>query len=432
MSIAVVTFTDLAPNADLVLRPGKNLRTGEGQFQARFKHATSLEEDVLTLASAVFASDLAFKRGLREQFTRTIDLTVPVVNLAAFQGIRDELVYILFILSHDAWNIRFSQKPGSPEIPCTDDCNVPGKVLLFSGGLDSLAAAVRYAESEEAVQLVSHTTGNQTVATAQASLFKYLDRTYTGKLDRIAVRVGGVNRPQYPFLSDENREETQRTRSFLFLCLAALTARRRGIHDVVVIAENGQLAIHLPLTAARISAFSTHTAHPEFVARMGPMLTQLLGFRINIENPFLYMTKAEVIEALAKSHSEIIPVAVSCWKASRIAGGKNHCGFCIPCLVRRIALEYRGMTIDEYQRDILSEKVGKLDSDDDGKRNLMELAEFVCTFANSAPLAEMEVLYPELVSQYYDGTRAVDMYRRFAVEARSVFDNYRYIRKLVR
>ena len=90
------------------------------------------------------------------------------------------------------------------------------------------------------------------------------------------------------------------------------------------------------------------------------------------------------------------------------------------------------MTIDEYQRDILSEKVGKLDSDDDGKRNLMELAEFVCTFANSAPLAEMEVLYPELVSQYYDGTRAVDMYRRFAVEARSVFDNYRYIRKLVR
>jgi 7-cyano-7-deazaguanine synthase in queuosine biosynthesis len=408
------------------------LRTGERQFVARFTHATSLEEDLLTLAAAVFASDIAFKRGLREQFTRTIDLTVPVVNLPTFQGIRDELVYNLFLLSHDAWTIRFTQKLGTPEIPRPDDSGVPGKVLLFSGGLDSLAAAVRYSESEEAVQLVSHTTGNQTVTAAQASLFKYLNRAYPGKLDRVAVRVGGVNRPEYPFPTDESREETQRTRSFLFLCLAALTARRRGIHDVVVIAENGQLAIHLPLTAARISAFSTHTAHPEFVARMGPMLTQLLGFRINIENPFLYMTKAEVIEPLAVSHPQAIPEAVSCWKASRVMGAKKHCGFCIPCLVRRIALEYRRVNIDEYYRDILSEKVGKLDSDDDGKRNLMELAEFVCTFANPASLAEMEVLYPELVSEYYDASRAVDMYRRFAAEARSVFENYKHIRKLLR
>ena len=71
------------------------------------------------------------------------------------------------------------------------------------------------------------------------------------------------------------------------------------MEDVVVIAENGQMAIHLPLTTARIGGFSTHTAHPEFVRMMGKLLSTLLDYPIRIENPFLYMTKAEVVAAVA-------------------------------------------------------------------------------------------------------------------------------------
>ncbi len=131
----------------------------------------------------------------------------------------------------------------------------------------------------------------------------------------------------------------------LFLALAALVARRNGVEDVVVIAENGQMAIHLPLTTARIGAFSTHTAHPEFVHMMSKLLTTFLDYPIKIENPFLYMTKAEVVAATVKRHREVVEGTVSCWKTSRVVGDKKHCGYCVPCLSRRIALETHGLEL---------------------------------------------------------------------------------------
>jgi Queuosine biosynthesis protein QueC len=248
----------------------------------------------------------------------------------------------------------------------------------------------------------------------------------------LAVRVGGRHRPGYPFPPDRDREETQRTRSFLFLALGALAARRRGFHDVVLIAENGQMAIHLPLTAARISAFSTHTAHPEFVDLAGKIFSQILSFQIKIENPFLYLTKAQVIGNLVASHADLIGTSVSCWKASRVSGGKNHCGSCVPCLVRRIALESHGLKPDEYHRDIFAEDLSAADPDDDGKRNLCELGEFISTFEVSRPQAEFEQLYPDLLNGAYSSPSAIEMYQRFAREARDVLDRYPAVASVLR
>jgi hypothetical protein len=58
------------------------------------------------------------------------------------------------------------------------------------------------------------------------------------------------------------------------------------------------MAIHLPLTAARIGAFSTHTAHPDFVIEMEGLLGDVLSFKLRIVNPFLYRTKAECVTGL--------------------------------------------------------------------------------------------------------------------------------------
>ena len=184
------------------------------------------------------------------------------------------------------------------------------------------------------------------------------------------------------------------------------------------------MAIHLPLSAARISAFSTHTAHPEFVQMAQSILSRLLSFDINVENPFLYMTKGQVVQELVGSHASLIELAVSCWKASRVSGGLNHCGFCMPCLVRRIGLETNGLRLAEYRRDILAEDISRLPPDDDAKRNVCELAEFVTTFEGNRARAELEEMYPELVNGSFDADQAIGMYRRFAVEARGVFDRY--------
>lgn len=432
---AVVVFEELTRELDTrYLRPGINFTTGEKEFSKEFGKPTSLELDLLTLASAVFACDLAFKRGEREKVARKIELTVPVVNLAAFNNILDDLRYTLFVLSHDAWELQFTQKEGTPESTRNWAQDVAGKTLLFSGGLDSFAAAIHYGEAGENVQLVSHITANQVVSGSQETLFTYLQNHFAGQFDRIAFRISGRSRPAkgYPFPSDREREESQRTRSFLFLSLAALTARRRGLNDIVLIAENGQMAIHLPLTAGRISAFSTHTAHPEFVHEIGCLLSTLLGYSIRIENPFLYQTKAEVIRDILTNHRETLIDTVSCWKASRVTGSNNHCGVCVPCLVRRIAIETHGIEIAEYQRDILREDVGRLPPDDEGKRNLVDLLEFIFLFSSDAPQASLENSYPELVNQRIDGVRAVEMYRRFAAEAHRVIENYPLIREMLK
>lgn len=87
----------------LLLEPGQNLRTGLNDFSARYSEYTSLEEDLLTVASAIFACDVAFKRGEREEITRSIELHLPVVNYAAFERVKTELEVLLWILSDDNW-----------------------------------------------------------------------------------------------------------------------------------------------------------------------------------------------------------------------------------------------------------------------------------------------------------------------------------------
>lgn len=434
MHKATVVFDgSTAEQGYLLLHPQVNISTGSQYFESAFGQLTSLEHDLLTVASAIYACDLAFKRGERELFPRKIELKIPVVNFSTFRNIADDLQYALLILSNDAWCITFVQRNGTPEPTQIWQQTEYGKVLLFSGGLDSLAASVLFGQHGDRVQLVSHITANRIVSGSQVTLFNYLKVFYPDQFQHDPIRVGARNNVRRGFLfpSDQNREETQRTRSFLFLVLAALIARRRGFIDVVYIAENGQMAIHLPLTTARIGAFSTHTAHPEFVHVMSQLLQTILNYPLQIVNPFLYLTKAQVVANVVQTVPQILKGSVSCWKASRVTGAFNHCGFCIPCLIRRIAVETHNISISEYARDIFNENVSKLPSHDDGKRNLMELGEFVHFFEGPHAQAKIEEEYPELINSWIDSQQAIQMYRRFASEARTVFNRYPQLREVM-
>ena len=75
----------------LTLCPGINLLNGSKEFETEFGKPTSLETDLLNLGAAVFASDLAIKRGEREQLPRNIEVTIPVTNLASFKSVAEEI-----------------------------------------------------------------------------------------------------------------------------------------------------------------------------------------------------------------------------------------------------------------------------------------------------------------------------------------------------
>jgi 7-cyano-7-deazaguanine synthase in queuosine biosynthesis len=431
---AVVSFENQTPSGSLnplLLKPDFNLRTGIADFSQYFPVPTSLEKDLLLLASTVYACDLAFKRGVREEITRSIEITIPVVNYHAFERLNDQLVQILWLLSHDNWTINFTQLKDGESPERQDWQQSVGKTLLFSGGLDSLAGAVALIDEfgVEAIQLASHITANPVTRSSQQNLIEYLKNHYQAEPEWVVIRTGGRKNKGFDFPSDDAREETQRTRSFMFLTIAALAARRRGKSEVVMIAENGQMAIHLPLTIARMGAFSTHTAHPEFIQEVGTYFTNLLGFPIEIFNPYLYKTKGETIAKLVKDHAKAVAISVSCWRGSRLSKEFNHCGECVPCLIRRISTEHNGLKIPEFARDLLSEDVNKLKTDDEGRRNLSELSEFAKTF-DLFNDADIEFNYPDLISPFIEQTEAIAMYRRFAKETRSVFNKYEYAKNL--
>jgi 7-cyano-7-deazaguanine synthase in queuosine biosynthesis len=319
--------------------------------------------------------------------------------------------------------VTFTRASGTPE-KAEKWPDKKGYTILFSGGVDSLAGAIELIEKNgaDAVQLASHLTANPITRESQNQLSMYIEKSL-GKPQRMIVRTGGTKSGDLDFPSDSDREETQRTRSFMFLTIATLAARRSGHTKIVVIAENGQMAIHLPLSAGRIGAFSTHTAHPDFVQQAAQLFSSILDVSLEINNPYLYLTKAEVVARIAAGHSSALKDSVSCWRASRVGSQFNHCGQCVPCLIRRIAFEKNGVILKEYERDLLAEDIPNLPETDDGKRNLVEIIEFSQMFV-SATDAALEEGFPDLISDQIDKPKAIKMYRRFANEATSVLKNY--------
>lgn len=404
----------------VVLQPGANLQTGESKFKAVFGALTTLEADLLLLASAVFAVDRCTPRGEREDLVRDLQISVPVVNIGRLQPLRPILEELLRTLSYDSWRIDFRHQTGKPEETFSVKPS-SGSTLLFSGGLDSLAAAIELGCKPEPLQLVSHTTRNQRLSVVQDELVSLL-RTVGIQSPHRKFQVSAVSKPPAEHLSFD-AESSQRTRSFLFLTLGVLCARRAGQTKVIYLAENGQMAIHLPLTQARIGAFSTRTAHPEVLAKAQEFFGAAINLAVQITNPYVHKTKAEVTKIVWDKLPSAIPMALSCWRTSRLTGNATHCGTCIPCIVRRVAIEYHGVDSTVYEKNLFTQQFADLQEDDDGRRNLADFGEFVLRVERYSEI-EMMAEWPELYSPQIQRSEAIRMYRRAAAEARLVLGKY--------
>ncbi len=409
-------------NANIVLDSVKNLLTGEAKFKSEFGGVSTLESDLLLIASAVYAADRCIKRGEREDATREIEVSIPVVNIGVSQPLVPTIEKILRRLSSDSWEITLRQEPGALE----EKQSFPqkaGATLLFSGGLDSFSAALDLGKVHKAgLHLVSHLTHNQPTTLAQTQLVALLSQHL------------GTAFPHHKFLVSSkavapganlkfDAESSQRTRSFLFLVLAALSARRAGHNQIIVIAENGQMAIHLPITEARIGPFSTRTAHPEVLRLIESFLNAVLGTSFTISNPFLDKTKAEIVAPLVSTLPSAIPLTSSCWKNARLPKPATHCGFCIPCIIRRIAIERHCTDTTAYGRNLFAEPFSSLLDSDDGRRNLADYAEFVQRIEDTVD-SEAVIDWPELSTPPIVPLNALAMYRRAANEARTVLAKY--------
>lgn len=301
--------------------------------------------DLVVLAALVNAGDTRVSRKLNAQdgWTREIDLYVPVSAAAAWSANSGSIESMLRFLSGDRWRVFFRDRTKrtktlavAPKRLAIDGLT---KVNLLSGGLDSLIGAVDLLSGGVRPLFVSHYWDSET-AKAQAYILERLE-TQFGKeaFKSLRVRLGFDKH----HLTTGETENTQRGRSFLFYSLATLAASAINGRTAVDIPENGLIALNVPLDPLRFGALSTRTAHPHFIASM-QRLIDALALDVELNNPYRHMTKGEMVANCADKLflQKIVANSMSCSSPAKARYKKlspRHCGYCVPCLIRRASLE---------------------------------------------------------------------------------------------
>lgn len=170
---------------------------------------------------------------------------------------------------------------------------------------------------------------------------------------RAGVRAEESGEGKYKF------ETSFRSRSLIFLGLAVYAALKVGNAVPILIPENGPISVNMPLNPSRRGACSTRTVHPFFVSSINAILNKA-GIPHVVQNPYYFKTKGEMVkECLGQEVLKLgIPQTNSCGKAGRKQHWANKkaraCGVCVPCLLRRAALNASGLDSDVYGNDPFS------------------------------------------------------------------------------
>ena len=301
--------------------------------------------DLLALAAHVQAADTHLSRETESQdgWSREIRLVVPVSDPGRWNVTLPLLQRLLNFLTGDRWIVGFRARPTSFEQivsprPAQLERAPSDSLSLFSGGLDSLIWAIDCLEQNKTPLLISHA-GDGATSDAQGALMRGLTKNYPSRnLNRMRIwmdfRGWGVK--------GVGAEKTSRGRSFLFFAAGVLAGTALDSSFVLGAPENGLIALNVPLDPLRVGAFSTRTTHPFYVARWNELL-EMLGIPGRIENPYWNKTKGEMVANCANPSllANLAPKSLSCASPTKgrwLGRGIEHCGFCLPCLIRRAAL----------------------------------------------------------------------------------------------
>ncbi len=315
--------------------------------------------DLLRVGQAAFLADRAFRRGeaLGER-TRRLTVLLPVEEPDRWSRVSDLVNQLANFASQDYWQFEFrqlkrvrKQKP-APLLPGAAGASIN----LFSNGLDSLCGAAAALKTREPAVFVSHSppgiqyVRNKIGALAEALGYRNLNPLLVNVRFRTSDRDRTGLRNMFP-------ERTRRTRPVLFLSMAGAVSLELGVPRIHL-SENGVLAINLPFDFDQHGVNVTRHAHPETLRRFELLLKALwqLDSQPSVINPFSQLTKGEQIKHLRKAKN-LAESTITCQYAGQQRANlihwlkKNHgrykaareCGLCMPCLVRRSAMESAGL-----------------------------------------------------------------------------------------
>ena len=442
MAVTVVQIEGLPPSV-LAIRPGlveadwqldwrsprRNAVCTLTELQAHLPIPLSpLAQDFIDVATAVYLTDIAMRRGRNEGWVRDLELVLPVRCPDFWHAVADQFTRLLQRLTGDNFEFTFyrcgadttNNNSPTPTTATTDSADC---VCLLSGGLDSLAGAVMLLRAGRRPHLVMHYSGNPTVRAAQDYVQQLLAKTWPDRSLFSGVHIAPDTHSPDALLYPEpdEREPSRRGRSLLYMTLSAVGAATAGQEDVYM-AENGVLTAALPLTLARTGSLSTRSTHPAVINLFNSLCEQA-GWSCRVQNPFIYQTKAELIRDILRPVLSPLDIqkTASCWMTGR---ANRQCGGCIPCLLRRIAMLAAGLPDEAYMMDLLGDPLPHAGTD--AFTNLVDLLNHTTTILAKSD-EELLREYPRLLDLARTGvsvSEVIAMLRRHAAEGEQVMTTH--------
>ena len=110
----------------------------------------------------------------------------------------------------------------------------------------------------------------------------------------------------------------------------------------LMVPENGLIALNVPLDETRVGSFSTRTTHPFYLSLWNELLLGL-SLKLHVNNSYWNKTKGEMAAECKNKDVlyETMKISFSCsspGKARWRGLSPQHCGYCVPCIIRRAAM----------------------------------------------------------------------------------------------
>ena len=296
--------------------------------------------DLMALALLIYIADTRISRSLHSQdsWTREIFIELPVFRKVVWDQKRTTIERMLRFLTGDIWTISFTDRTLLFADSDSEKTNQYDAISLFSGGMDSLISTVNQMELGKNTILVAHA-AEGLVKKAQTDIISKLDELYPDVKHSLIDLWTSIPKN---LINEGGEDNTTRSRSFLFISLAVFVASGTENLKKLIIPENGLIAINVPMDSNRVGSHSTRTTHPFYLSLWNELL-QDLGFDFQLENIYWNRTKGEMADQCINKDVlyDIMPLSMSCSSPGkeRFQGlPPQHCGYCLPCLIRRAAM----------------------------------------------------------------------------------------------
>lgn len=322
-------------------------------------------EDLVVIATVVYSIDARVVRVrstdvFGKKWRRHFAISLPVLepDLWNEENTRSQLVDVLSFLTGDAFEFRFVPRKDrlSKQLRLAVESSrvvqEADTAVLFSGGLDSLAASIDAIDLGRKPLLVSHRPATQIQSRQQRVLEALRPRVDVWDFPLVGLKITAVKgkRPV---------EFSQRSRAFLFAALGAAACDLASIEELHL-SDNGVVSLNLPQSAQNVGTLASRSTHPGFLFRLQSLLRRVLdrpGFEI--KNTLLEHTKLDVIQRIARSVGpELIQETVSCAHTEGKTRLQPHCGVCTQCIDRRFATVAAGLEqydlVERYEQDVFT------------------------------------------------------------------------------